>query len=147
MATARQIKLIHTVKGALKLSDDDYRAILSEYGVASSKQMNAVDAARLLADLEAKAESAGVWKRGAAPKRKGKRPANIDGADRGAQLAKIEALLTVGNRPWGYADALAKRICKVDRVAWVPNWQLYKLIAALRYQAKREGWDLSGERK
>lgn len=147
MATAKQIKLIHTVKGALGLSDDDYRAILAGYGVESSKQMNTVDAAKLLADLEQKAEAAGVWKRGAAPRRKGKRPANIEQPSRAAQLGKIEALLTVGNRPWGYADALAKRICKVDRVAWVPDGELRKIIAALRYQAKREGWDLSGEDK
>jgi phage gp16-like protein len=53
----------------------------------------------------------------------------------------------VGNRPWSYADALAKRICKVDKIIWVPGDQLHKVIAALRYQARREGWDLSGEIK
>jgi phage gp16-like protein len=88
-----------------------------------------------------------VWQRGGAPKRTGKRPHNIDAGrhSRQAQLQKIEALLTVGGKPWGYADALAIRICKVEKLAWVPANQLYKIITALRKQAQREGWDLSGE--
>ena len=153
MATPKQIKLIHCVKGALQLSDDDYRAILAGYGVESSKDLGAVEAARLLADLEEKAAAAGVWKRGGAPRRKGKKPGNMQrtrGMDlgrlsRARQLEKIEALLTVGEKPWSYADALALRICKVERIAWVPTDQLYKIITSLRKQAQREGWDLSGE--
>jgi hypothetical protein len=30
-------------------------------------------------------------------------------------------------------------------VAWVATGDLYKIITALRKQAQREGWDLSGE--
>lgn len=146
MATPKQIKLIHTVKSALGLSDDDYRAVLAGHGVSSSKDMNTVEAAKLLADLESKAATAGVWKQGGAPRKKGQRPRNIQGNRRG-QLLKIEALLTVGGKSWNYCDAIAKRICKVDKVAWVPDHQLYKIIAALRMQAQREGWDLSGEKK
>jgi phage gp16-like protein len=147
MATKKQIKLIHVVKGALNLDDDAYRDILATYGAKSSKDLTPFKAAKLLADLEHKAEAAGVWQRRGAPSGKGKRPHNIEAGryGRAAQLAKIEALLTVGGKPWGYADALAKRICKVDKVAWVPDDELYKLITALRKQAQREGWDLSGE--
>lgn len=147
MATPKQIKLIHVVKGALKLSDDDYRAVLAGYGVDSSKDLDAVQAARMLADLEAKAAAAGVWKRGGAPKRSGKKPHNLKTGrhSRQAQLQKIEALLTVGGKSWAYADALALRICKVEKLAWVPEGQLYKVITALRKQAQREDWDLSGE--
>lgn len=74
------------------------------------------------------------------------RPKNIERGSRADQLKKIEALLTVGKRPWTYADAIAKRVCKVDKVPWVPDDELYKVITALRIQAKREGWDLSGEK-
>jgi phage gp16-like protein len=74
-------------------------------------------------------------------------PAGRSYNSRAAQLAKIEALLTIGGKPWAYGDALAKRICKVERIAWVPDRDLYKIITALRMQAKREGWDLSGEGK
>ncbi len=144
MATPRQIKLIHTVKGALKLDDDAYRAALAEYGAASSKDLSSFKAAQFLADLEHKAQAAGVWTPGGAPRKKGKRPKNIQGG-RQAQMKKVEALLTVGGKSWAYADGIAKRIAKVDRVAWVPDADLRKIIAALRYQAIREGWDLSGE--
>lgn len=142
MATAKQIKLIHCCKGALRLSDEDYRAILAGYGVSSSKELSTWHAAKLLQDLETKAAAAGVWKAGCGPKRAGTRPTKVD---RNAQLQKIEALLTVGGKPWAYGDALAKRICKVDHITWVPDGDLYKIITALRMQAKREGWDLSGE--
>ncbi|BDV42420.1 hypothetical protein GURASL_13430 [Geotalea uraniireducens] len=76
------------------------------------------------------------------------RPKNMDkpGHSRAEQLGKIEALLTVGGKAWAYADAIAKAVCKVDRVAWVTTGDLYKIITALRKQAKREGWDLSGEK-
>jgi phage gp16-like protein len=74
------------------------------------------------------------------------RPKNMDksGQSRDDQLGKIEALLTVGKKSWHYADGIAKRVCKTDKVQWVKTGELYKIIAALTYQAKREGWDLSG---
>jgi phage gp16-like protein len=80
-------------------------------------------------------------------KKHGRRPHNIKGTSRSAQLKKIEALLTIGARPWKYADVLARQICKVDTIAWVKDEALYKIITALRKQALREGWDLSGEQK
>lgn len=74
------------------------------------------------------------------------RPRNMDNNEsRADQLGKIEALLTVGKKSWAYADAIAKAVCKVDKVAWVSTHDLYKVITALRKQAKRAGWDLSGE--
>lgn len=147
MATAKQIKIIHTVKGALGLDDDAYRDMLAGYGVKSSKDLSHFKAAQFLADLERKAVAAGVWKVRGAPRGKGKRPHNIEQGrnSRARQLEKIEALLTVGGKSWAYADALALRICKVEKIAWVRDDELYKIITALRKQAQREGWDLSGE--
>ena len=145
MATSKQIQLIHCLKSALALDDAAYRAILGRYGVDSSKDLREREAEDLIKDLEQKAIAAGVWKR-KNPRRAGRRPANIDSAgSRAAQMQKIEALLTVGGKSWSYADALALRICKVAAIAWVPAGDLYKIITALRKQAQREGWDLSGE--
>jgi hypothetical protein len=62
-----------------------------------------------------------------------------DGNTRVAQLQKIEALLAEAGRPWAYADALARRICKTDKAAWVATDQLYKIIAALVKDAERNG--------
>lgn len=161
MATAIQIKLIHTIKGALCIDDDVYRGLLAGFGVESSKDLRDAQAELLLRDLEQKAIAAGVWKKKEQPKA-GRRPGNIkrpegqgrkdyERVSRAKQLQKIEALLTVGKRPWAYADALAEKICRtrdkmpIKRVAWVPTNQLYKIITALRKQALRDGWDLSGE--
>ena len=77
------------------------------------------------------------------------RPRNMNShTSRAQQLQKIEALLTIGKKPWSYADALAKRICRnddgrpIEKIVWVPDDQLYKIITALRKQAQREGWEL-----
>lgn len=147
MATPKQIKLIHCLKSALCLDDATYRAMLAGYGVESSKDLRNSQAELLKHDLEQKALAAGVWKKRSAPVGKGRRPHNLGAGrtSREAQLAKIEALLTVGEKSWAYADALAVNICKVATIAWVPDGELYKIITALRKQAKREGWDLSGE--
>ena len=56
------------------------------------------------------------------------RPKNMDHGSRAAQLKKIEALLTVGKKEWKYAHTLAQRICKADRIEWVPDHLLYKII-------------------
>ncbi len=138
LASKKQIQLIHIAKAKLGMDDEAYRALLHDRcRVASSKDLTYAQASRLIDELKRK---------GGIDPRKG-RPRNMGGRNsRDQQLRKIEALLTVGGRPWSYVDALAQRICKVDKVAWVPNHELYKLIAALRRQAKRENWDLSGEK-
>ena len=63
---------------------------------------------------------------------------------RAAQLAKIEALLTVGSLSWSYADGIAKQMRLADKVQWVKTENLYKIITALTKKAQKEGWDLSG---
>lgn len=75
------------------------------------------------------------------------RPKNMNkpGQSRDDQLRKIEALLTVGKKEWRYADTIAKNMKLADLVCWVKTEDLYKIITALRKQAQREGWDLSGE--
>ncbi len=135
----RQAELarIHIAKKDLGMTDDDYRAMLFEItGKESAGELTAHQRYKVLDHLRSLLEG---------PKKSYPgRPHNMDGrTSRDRQLKKIEALLTIGNKPWAYADALAKQICKVDRVMWVKDDDLYKIIAALRKQAQREGWDLS----
>lgn len=131
---------IHIAKKDLGMDDTTYRAMLLEVGgKTSAGDLDAFGRSQVLAHLRAHG-----WK----PKRKGgNRQPNLSlgRLSRKKQLWKIEALLTVGGKPWEYADALAQRICKVDRLEWVKDDQLYKIITALRKQALRDGWDLSGE--
>ncbi len=142
----RQAELarIHIAKKELNMSDDDYRFMLhSVTGKQSAADLTPRQRYQVLDHLRSLQEG---------PKYPG-RPRNMDESkaatyqqqSRARKLEKIEALLTIGGKPWAYADALAKRICKVDRVSWVADDDLYKIIAALRKQAQREGWDLSGE--
>ena len=64
---------------------------------------------------------------------------------RAQHLKKIEALLTIGAKPWAYADGMARRMYDIARVQWIEDLeQLRGIITALRKQAKREGWDLNG---
>jgi len=74
------------------------------------------------------------------------RPKNADRGNRAAQMQKIEALLTIGGLPWSYADAIAKQMRLADKVAWVAEDNLYRIITALRKKAQKEHWDLSGEK-
>lgn len=68
------------------------------------------------------------------------RPHNID---KSRLMKKIEALLADAQRPWAYADAMCDRMFHVDRVAFLTDVQLQKLVAALatdqRRRARRAG--------
>jgi phage gp16-like protein len=119
----QQLAVIHIGKKALALSDEAYRELLSRVAQVHSA-----------ADLDETGRRTVLVKRS----HKG-RPLNMDSPDRGAQLGKIEALLLEANRPWAYADAIARRICRVEKVAWCTPEQLRKVIAALVSNAKREG--------
>lgn len=134
----RQAELarIHIAKKDLGMNDDEYRTMLHMVtGKSSAGDLTARQRYAVLDHLKSLKE--GV-------KKYPGRPNNMDGiASRDRQLGKIEALLTIGGKSWAYGDALAKRICKVDKLTWVEDADLYKIIAALRKQAKREGWDLN----
>ena len=58
-------------------------------------------------------------------------------ADAKPLLGKISALLADGGKPWAYADALARRICRKDRVAFCSDAELRKIVAALTYDQQR----------
>ena len=49
---AGQLALIHVAKKELALSDEDYRAILGQYGVSSSKDLTMVGFEQVMAHLE-----------------------------------------------------------------------------------------------
>lgn len=65
------------------------------------------------------------------------RPANMDSADRGPLLRKIEALLTDGRREWAYAHGMANRMFHVEHCQFCAPEQLRKIIAALNYDQRR----------
>lgn len=56
---------------------------------------------------------------------------------REGMLSKVEAQLTDAGRPWSYAEGMAKRMFKRQRVDWLTTEELTKLMQALDYDAKR----------
>lgn len=126
----RDLALIHLAKKDLGLDEDMYRDILMQCcGVESAAELDPANRRKLLAFFRGRG-----WGRKDHSKN---RPHNMNAPDRARMLKKIEALLTEAHRPWSYADAMAKRICKIDRLAFCLPEHLSKIIAALMYDAKR----------
>ncbi|MTH47493.1 gp16 family protein [Intestinirhabdus alba] len=56
---------------------------------------------------------------------------------RRALLSKVEALLADSDRPWSYAESMAKRMFSRERVDWLTTDELTRLMQALAIDAKR----------
>ena len=129
----RELAAIHAASKDLGLDEDAYRALLE--GQTGQRSAGQLDAAMRQKVLERLRELG--WN--PQPGRKRPQPAR----SRRRQLDKIEALLADIARlqgkpvPWQYADAIAARVCGVDRVEWVATRDLGKVIAALTYQQRR----------
>lgn len=148
---------IHALLGKVKkaqpgYSDDNYRDLVSDVSkkrCESSKDLTPAERRSLIDRLQAlSGEEAPKPKRPWTKKQYPNRPKNMDqeqpDQSRAAQLAKIEALLTVGKCSWKYADAIAHQMRLADKVQWVATENLYKIITALTKKGQKEGWDLSG---
>ena len=71
------------------------------------------------------------------PAKKQGRKAPAAALDRVKLVSKIEAFLAEAKRSWAYADGMALRMFKVERVEWLDPQQLQKMVAALTYDARR----------
>ncbi|NMY85870.1 regulatory protein GemA [Pseudomonas proteolytica] len=129
-----QLSKIHIAKKDLGLDDDTYRALLKRVaGVTSSKDITPMQAVAVLAEFKRLG-----WEQKAKPKTKGRAVPNV-APDRKKLVGKIQAFLAEADRPWEYADGMALRMFKVERVDWLDAKQLGGLITALAYDAKRHG--------
>ena len=54
-----------------------------------------------------------------------------------AMMDKVEALLADGGYHWNYAHAMARRMFGCEKVEYLDNDQLHKLVAALQIAANR----------
>lgn len=130
---------IHIAKKELGLTDETYRDLLHfHFKVDSAAKLNARQCTVFINHLKARG-----WKpKPSAKSSTGKRPYKAKGRaplGKEALLSKIEAHLTERQLHWNYAHAMAKRICKVDRVEFCDAEQLWKLVAAFEYDSKRKG--------
>lgn len=51
MITPKQICLIHTLKNKVKMTEEEYRDVLSKYGVKSSKELDTTAASMLISEM------------------------------------------------------------------------------------------------
>lgn len=128
-----ELAKIHIAKKALALDDDTYRDILQNVCKAtSSKDLDSQARFKLLKHFE----SLGWASTSSAAKKYGRKP-RVNG-DKTALMGKLEALLADSRLPWSYANSMAKRMFKVDQVAWLDAVKLHKLVAALQINANRQ---------
>lgn len=133
-ARSRDLATIHIAAKQLGMDRAAYEDMLWTVArVKSAGNLDAAGRARVLAHMKA----CGFKPKAGKPHLG--RPHNIRSSDRRAQISKIEAFLAEARRPWSYADALAKRLCKVDSLTFCNAEQLGKIIAALAYDAQRHG--------
>lgn len=125
-ARNRDLAMIHVAAKQLAMSDEDYRAML--WTVARTRSSGDLDAHGRRKVLEH------LKSRGFRPRRTC-RP--VPAGSREKLLAKIRAMLADAGRPDAYGDALAERICKVERLEWCNPTQLRKIVAALNYDQRR----------
>lgn len=125
MRRRKQLAAIHIGAEQLGLDRDTYESMLWTIArVRSARDLDEAGRDRVLQHLRSRGF-------------KERHPGRPHNARRSPQIRKIEALLADAKRPWKYADAMAQRMFKVDRVTFCRPDQLTKLIAALTYDAQR----------
>lgn len=153
----RELQRLQILRTALiktgKFDDEDYRNVLSVHGrVQSSKELDGHGRRQVIQQLESRLKAIDPKNPKIAPW-KG-RPRNMQVSDR-QELQKIEALLADAGRDWTYADGLAKRMYKRDRVQLCAGHQLVGILSALHNDSIRRlsaelqqlfgpGWDDRG---
>jgi phage gp16-like protein len=128
---------IHAAKRTLDLEETEYRDLIERVSATKGKAVRSakdLSPAQLAAVLDEFKRKGGVK---ASPNTKGK-PANFDWLP--PMITKIEALLADLGLSWAYADAIAKRQFKIERVAWCRTQdQLRSIIAALHVEHEKRG--------
>jgi phage gp16-like protein len=125
----RDLAAIHACAKKLDMDRETYEALLLRIAnVRSAASLDADGRARVLDELH---------RLGAPnPKTRG-RPKNLGNEP---MLQKIGALLVELKAPWSYADAIARQMFHVERVAWLRKpEQLRAVIAALNVQLRKKG--------
>lgn len=140
MSTPTQIKIIHMLKGASGLDDQNYRALLSSFGVSSSTALSVDDARELIKKMEYLAIGAG-WK-----SRKPMRWDHLDGRPGMAtplQLRHLEGLwVSVSRQPTlrekqeSFNRFLENRF-GIARIEWIPAEMVAKIKRSLIIMRKQ----------
>jgi hypothetical protein len=136
--TKQQIKLIHTLKSKLKLSDEEYRLRLSDYWVNTSKNLSYDEAEDFITKLKKEAIEKGVWTNRFNRSSRFNELAGREGMATPAQLRMIEAMwkkVSYTHDPAKRQSALRKilfRIAKVEDLRFLRSKDVSKIVNAFK---------------
>ncbi|BBF84422.1 phage protein [Aquitalea magnusonii] len=134
--TDRRKAMIAKIKIAqqqLQMADDSYRAMLAR--LADGKTSSTKLTLQQLDDVLAEMKRLGFVQKPA--QKHGRRPQPKD--SRETLMAKIEAQLATAGRSWEYAQGMAKRMYRIEKIEWLDYEQLNGVMVALVYDARRNG--------
>lgn len=126
------IAKIHIAKKALGMDDDGYREFLfNQTGKRSAKDCTEIELDRCIAQMK---------RMGFVPQAagKGKRPTTARrNWSRASVMAKITAQLATRGLHWNYAHGMGRRMFKKERLEWLDDEQLHKVMIALQVDQNR----------
>ena len=126
---------IHIAKKELGLDDDTYRQMIATTtgGKRSCSDCSVAELHQVIQGLKNRGFKAKPRKRVA------QHPGTPHNLNREPMLQKIEALLAEMKAPWSYADAIAKRQYRIERVAWLKTVEQFRaVIAALDVELEKQ---------
>ncbi|MDE2468841.1 MAG: DUF1018 domain-containing protein [Bradyrhizobium sp.] len=126
-ARNRELARIHILAAELKLDRPTYEAVLWTLArVDSAGKLDEGGRRQVIAHLE-RLRGGRARVEGTPPRTLHERPL----------LKKIAAQLGDAERPWGYAAALAERLCGKERLEFCGDAELGKIVAALAIDQSR----------
>ena len=129
----RELARIHILKGELRLTREQYEAVLWTIGRReSAAELDSFQRQAVIRHLKQRLQRETNPELGKDPDR----PRNIESS---AQLGKIEMQLAAGGYPWSYARAMARRMYSKERIEFCSTEELAGIITALAVNAKRRG--------
>lgn len=125
MLSRKQTAVIHVAKGKIGMDEEEYRALLSAYGVESSVHLNDQSFHDIMKYFEKLGFKSKFAEKAKPPESKTR------------LMSKIYAIRSAMNLTEDYIDAIARRMYRVDSYKWLDASQLHKLVAALSYHQRK----------
>jgi len=134
MATRQQIVIIHTLKSAIGINDDQYREMLSGFGVQSSKFLADAQAKKLIGILQSMKSGKGT---AGYQSQRYEHLANREGAyATPKQLRMIEAMWrttpAVRDNSIAALNNFIFRIVGISNIEWIWREDVTKIVRAIK---------------
>jgi phage gp16-like protein len=137
-----QLAKIHLAAKQKGLDEATYRALLVRItGKDSAAKMTGEERTLVIAEF-VRLGFKDVQRAG----RKRQWPGQPKNLDEVPMLRKVHALLADAKRPWSYAHNTAKQMYQIDRVEFLNQDQLHRLVAALQVDSIRRAKAVSNAR-